>query len=338
MKKRILMVAIMLFLLTGCKNTNESLKKTNYQLGTIITYDIYDKKDSKIIDEAILRVNEIENKMSINISNSALNIINEKAYKESVFIDDEIKEIILESLNISKQTGGLFDVTVGALVKLWDLNSDSPRVPSEIEIDSALKSVGYENIYIDDNNIKYKKENTIIDLGGIAKGYAADEVVEIFKKNDVKSAIINIGGNIYAIGRNINGELWKVGIREPIVNSNNYCLKLEIEDTSVVTSGYYERYFELNNKIYHHILNPFTGYPEENEVASVSVICKDSMLADALSTSLYLLGVDKGLEFIEKTEGAEAVFITKNKEVYVTKGLENKVQTTNSEYKIISRN
>lgn len=338
MKKRILMVAIMLFLLVGCKSTSESLKKTNYQLGTIITYDLYDKKDSKIIDEAISRVNEIENNMSINISNSALNTINGKAYNESVYMDDEIKKIILESLNISKQTGGLFDVTVGSLVKLWDFNSDSPKIPSDVEINEALKSVGYEDIYIDGNNIRYKNENTIIDLGGIAKGYAADEVVKIFKKNNVKSAIINMGGNIYAIGKNINGELWKVGIREPIINSNDYCLKLEIEDTSVVTSGYYERYFELDNKIYHHILNPFTGCPEENEVASVSVISKNSMLADALSTSLYLLGVDKGLELIEKIEGAEAVFITKNKEVYLTKGLENKVQTTNSEYKIISKN
>lgn len=322
-------------LLVGCQPKNEKISQTNYQLGTVISYEIFDSSDTEIIQKGIKRVDEIENKMSLNIPESELNHINQKAFHQEVALDDELKNILATAFSLSEETKGLFDVSVGSLVQLWGIGSDHARVPSQKEIDEAIKHVGYQNVQLTKEGIKYSKEGIVIDLGGIAKGYAADEVAKLYKANKVKSALINMGGNVYALGHKPDGSQWRVGIREPFIGSADYCLSIGVEDKAVVTSGYYERYIEKDGKLYHHILNPLTGYPGDMEVLSVTIIAEQSMLADALSTSCYLLGVDKGLELIKKYPGVEAIFISKDKKVFPSEGIAENIELNKDEYKLV---
>lgn len=324
-------------LLVGCQPKNEKISQTNYQLGTVISYEIFDSSDTEIIQKGIKRVDEIENKMSLNIPESELNHINQKAFQQEVPLDDELKNILATAFSLSEETKGLFDVSVGRLVQLWGIGSDHARVPSQKEIDEAIKHVGYQNVQLTKEGIKYSKEGIVIDLGGIAKGYAADEVAKVYKANKVKSALINMGGNVYALGHKPDGSQWRVGVREPFIGSADYCLSIGVEDKAVVTSGYYERYIEKDGKLYHHILNPLTGYPSDMEILSVTIVADQSMLADALSTSCYLLGVDKGLELIKKYPGVEAIFISKDKKVFPSEGIAENIELNKDEYKIVTQ-
>lgn len=173
-----------------------------------------------------------------------------------------------------------------------------------------------------------------MDLGAIAKGYAADEVAAILKKHGVKHAIINLGGNVLAIGGNVNGEPFKIGVQNPLNPRGDYMGILNIEDKTVVTSGIYEKYLEKDGKRYHHILEPKTGYPADNSIVGISIITDKSIDGDGLSTSVFLLGLDKGMELIESLDNVEAIFITTDKKVYISKGLKDNFILTNMEYTI----
>jgi thiamine biosynthesis lipoprotein len=173
-----------------------------------------------------------------------------------------------------------------------------------------------------------------VDLGAIAKGYAADEVARILKENGVKHAIINLGGNVMTIGGNPNGKPWRIGIQDPYNPRGEYLGILPIKDKTVVTSGTYERYFIENGKRYHHILDPDTGYPTDNKLDSVSIITDKSIDGDGLSTSTLLLGLDEGMKLIEKLENVEAIFVTSDKQVYVSSGLKKDFTLTNPAFKL----
>ena len=175
----------------------------------------------------------------------------------------------------------------------------------------------------------------VSDLGAIAKGYAADIIVDYLKSNNVKSAIINLGGNIYTLGSKNNKEPFTVGIQDPTLPRGNSIGNIKTTNKSVVTSGIYERYIQKENKIYHHILNPSSGYPFENELSSVTIISNKSIICDALSTSVFGLGLDKGLDLIESLDNTDAILITKNKEIYLTSNIENQFNLTDNSFKII---
>jgi thiamine biosynthesis lipoprotein len=175
-----------------------------------------------------------------------------------------------------------------------------------------------------------------VDLGAIAKGYAADEVAEILKENGVQHAIINLGGNVLTIGGNMKGSPWRIGIQDPFNPRGEFMGIITIEDKTVVTSGTYERYFEQDGKRYHHILDPRTGYPAENEVASVSIITNKSMDGDGNSTSVLLLGLEEGMKFVESQEGVDAIFVTYDKKVYITSGLKDVFTVTNSQFTLMN--
>ena len=178
-------------------------------------------------------------------------------------------------------------------------------------------------------------EGMVIDLGAIAKGYVADEIIKILEENNIKSAIVNLGGNVYVHGSK-NGKDFKVGIRDPFSqDANAYFGIYKTQDESIVTSGVYERYFIKNGVRYHHILSTSTGYPIDNELMSTTILTKNSMVADALSTTTFALGVDEGLKLIENTPGVEAIFVTKDKKVYITSGVNEKLELTNKEYEIL---
>ena len=307
-------------------------------LNSILTLDIYDTglDNAKINQEVEDRVRELENKMSTKIATSEVSKINDNAGIDKVKVSDDTYTVIKEALKYGKISKGKFDITVGNLVDLWGIGTENEKVPSKEEIQKALATVDYNKVEIDDNNktVFLKDKGMKIDLGAIAKGYVADDIVKILEKDGVKSAIINLGGNVYVYG-NKGGKNFKIGIRNPLSpDPNDYLGIYQSQNESVVTSGVYERFFEKDGKRYHHILSTSDGYPIDNNLISTSIITKSSMDANALSTTTFALGLEEGLKLIENTKNTEAMFITADKKIYMTSGLKEKFELKNSDFTI----
>lgn len=213
--------------------------------------------------------------------------------------DNETVSLVEFACKVSKFTDGAFDITVSPLCDIWGFWNHEFRVPAETEISETLKYTGYENIQINQSEI-ILPEGFAIDFGGIAKGYTGDCISHALKEKNISSAVIALGGNIHTIGRKTNGNLWKIGIKDPF-GEKDYYGTVSVEDCAVVTSGGYERYFEENGKTYQHIINPLTGYTAESDVKSVTVISENGALADALSTAFYVMGSDKTAELCENS-------------------------------------
>jgi FAD:protein FMN transferase len=318
---------------TGCSN-KEPISRETYMMGTIIQFKVYGKNGEKAVDEAITKINEIENKMSVNISASEINKINMNAGIAETKVSEETFSVVEKAVEYSKLTEGAFDATIEPIVKLWGIGTERARVPMQQEISQALELINYKDISFDNNNlsIKLNKKNQAIDLGGIAKGYAADEINKIFTQNHIENAFVSLGGNVFVKGNKINDKKWNIGIQDPFKERNEYIGIVSVSNKSVVTSGNYERYFIKDGIRYHHIFDPSTGYPSENGVVSVTIISDQSIDGDALSTSMYILGAEKGTNLIEKLEGIDAIFVTKDKKIYVTSGISQDFKLTNKEY------
>lgn len=323
------------------KDIEDKIKSMGGQfffLNSILTLDIYDTglDNAKINQEVEDRVRELENKMSTKIATSEVSKINDNAGIDKVKVSDDTYTVIKEALKYGKISKGKFDITVGNLVDLWGIGTENEKVPSKEEIKKALATVDYNKVEIDDNNktVFLKDKGMKIDLGAIAKGYVADDIVKILEKDGVKSAIINLGGNVYVYG-NKGGKNFKIGIRNPLSpDPNDYLGIYQSQNESVVTSGVYERFFEKDGKRYHHILSTSDGYPIDNNLISTSIITKSSMDADALSTTTFALGLEEGLKLIENTKNTEAMFITADKKIYMTSGLKEKFELKNSDFTI----
>ncbi|MTK12557.1 MAG: FAD:protein FMN transferase [Clostridiaceae bacterium] len=334
------LMAISLFL-GGCSSQNaEPVEKTEFMLGTICTIKVYDGNKNEALDKAFQRVKQIENEMSINKEGTEFDAVANAAGKNFVKVSDDTFAVIKKGLYYSEQSKGAFDITIGPLVKLWGIGTDNAKVPTQAEIDAAKALVGYKDLVLDEANKKVmlKRPGMSIDAGGIGKGFAADEAAKVLKQNGVKHAIINLGGNVLVIGNNPDGRPWGIGVQNPFDTRGKEIGVLSATDKTVVTSGIYERYIEKNGKKYHHILNPFTGYPMENSLASVTVFTDVSFDADAMTKYIFYQGLEKGPEYVKNSlPGVEAIFITKDKGVYVTEGLKNNFKLTNSEFKMINK-
>ncbi len=324
------MVFLILLVLTfsGCskEKTSEVISETIYALGTVIDIQIYDEnvdKAKKAIQESIERITEIENKMSVNKDISEVILINENAGENPVQVSEDTFYVLKKAKEYSKLSNGAFDLTIEPIVKLWGIGTEDARVPEKEEITSLLNLVNYEDLKLDEstNKVQLNKKGQAIDLGGIAKGYAGDEIKRILLENDINTAFINLGGNVVTLGTKVDGSSWRIGIQNPLGDRGNYIAVLEVVDKTVVTSGNYERYFIEDGKRYHHIINPKTGYPAEEGIISSTIVTDKSIDADALSTSVYVLGLEKGMELIESLDNVDAVIITEDKNVYITEGL-----------------
>ena len=267
----------------------------------------------------------LEDTLSFYKDNSNIDKINKNAGKNFVQVSQITFDIVEKSKYYSKLTDGLFDITIAPLVKMWGVNSDTPHVLTDDNISKTLSLVNYEDIILNKNKqeIMLAKENQQIDLGGIAKGYIADLVIDFYKKNNVESALVNIGGNIKVLGRKSPSDLWKVGIYKPEKHSSDILCSLSVEDMSVVTSGTYERAFMKNNKLYHHILNPRTGYPAKTDIASITIVNESSLLCDGLSTPLLIIGAYDASQFM-KQNNIEGIIITNDNKIIVSKNLLSK--------------
>lgn len=207
----------------------------------------------------------------------------------------------------------------------WDFGENKDTVPSQKDINAALPTVDYHNIEISDNTVTLKNPKTQIDLGGIAKGYIADQMKAQLRSDGITEGIINLGGNVLTVGLKKSGDTYKIGIQKPFDDSGSPIASVDITDASLVSSGVYERYFEKDGKRYHHILNPKTGYPYENGLLGVTIITDSSVDADALSTTCFALGLEDGMKLIENTKGAEAVFITEDFTLHKSSGIGSEI-------------
>lgn len=279
---KLILVLILLFSLCGCSQKEETADI--FAMDTIISLKLYGNGSKKGISEMKNEIQRIDKKFSPNAKFS---------------VDYEIQHLIDTAADVSNATNKSFDIYMGEVMTLWGFYDKNYKIPSEIEIKDALKKEKY-------------------DFGGIAKGYAGDLLKDIAIKNNVKSAILTLGGNVVAIGKKPNGDPWKVGIANP-ENPTDYIGFVEVSDKNVITSGGYQRFFEQNGKIYHHIINPKTGYPAESDLSSVTIISKNGILADALSTACFVLGKEKTLElYNSKTYDFEAVLIENNGNIITT--------------------
>ena len=310
------------------------VEKETYLMGTVIQLKIYGINAEAASEKAIKRIGEIESEMSVNIKTSEISKLNAKAGISEEKISSDTYSVIKKSIEYSKLSGGALDATIEPIVKLWGIGTDKERVPSKNEISEKLKLVNYKDIILDDKNstVKLKRAGQAIDLGAIAKGYTADELKKVLLANKISSAIINLGGNVFAVGKKLDGTNWNVGIQNPLDTRGQYLGTVSVADKSIVTSGNYERFFIKDGKRYHHIFDPKTGYPAEQGLISTTIISDKSIDGDALSTSTYILGLEKGLKLVESIKGVEAIFITADKKVYTTPGLKGIFNLTNKEF------
>lgn len=328
-------------ILSGCKSAPEQPKeKTENVLGTICTVKIYDHVKDSTLDQAFKRLEEIENKMTINKETSEIIKVNNAAGVDYVKVSDDTFDVVKEGLHFS-QLYSKFDITIGPLVKLWNISFDNAvnaKIPSDSEIKALLPLVDYRDVLLDEKEKKVmlKRKGMMIDLGGIAKGYAADEVVKILKKNGVEHALVNLGGNVMTLGSKPDGSPWTVAVQHPFSDRGEYVGTVKVIGKTVVTSGIYERYIEQNGKLYHHILDKATGYPVDNNVLSTTIIADRSVDGDGYAKVLAM-GVDEGLKYIESLKGVEAIFITKENKIYITPGLKDVFQLTDSSFKLVQQ-
>ncbi|WP_432663776.1 FAD:protein FMN transferase [Wukongibacter baidiensis] len=340
------MVMSVLLIVSACSSKieepkNEPVSKTEFVLGTVATIKIYDDVDTSVkedvFNKVFSRLREVEDKMTINAESSEVISINSNAGKDFIKVSEDTLYVIKRGKYFSEISKGRFDISIGPLVKLWNIGTEEAKVPSKEEIEDKKALVDYNKVVLNeaDSEVILKDEGMVLDLGGIAKGYGADAVVEILKENNIKHAIINLGGNVFAYGNKIDGTPWKVGVQNPKSSRGEYLGIAKVVNQTVVTSGIYERFFEEEGNRYHHILDTDTGYPVENNLTGVSIIADSSIDADSLSTAVFALGLEEGMKFIEEIDTADAVFVTKDSEVYVTSGLKEKFELTDSNFKLV---
>lgn len=229
--------------------------------------------------------------------------------------------ILTSALDIFRMTGGAYDATVYPLVSAWGFFSHEYRIPADAELASLLEKTGSEKVSLNDRLVSFDTEGMAIDFGGIAKGYATDRLNQLLRDQGVESALISLGGNVYALGRKTDGSLWNVAVQDPD-DPEGYAGILAVSNSTIVTSGGYQRFFEMNGEIFHHIIDPSTGAPSDSGLKSVTIICNNGMLADGLSTALFVMGKEKALEFWRgHSEEFDAVLISDDGVVCVTKGI-----------------
>ncbi len=313
---------VTLLLCFGCNKGERVFSKTFFAMGTMMKITLYDVDEMlanqlfSVCYDEILRE---ENLFSVNIAASDVARIN-ASKGDNVNISQETVLMIKNSVSLSRLTEGAFDITVYPVVKLWGFYSSEYAVPENDDITKALGLVGNKNIEFYGSSVTMP-ENSGIDLGAIAKGYLGDRLKSILKENGVESAVISLGGNVILIGNKANGEPWSVAIKSPFSQNEFIYEFLSFGNLSVVTSGAYERYFEKNGKIYHHIIDPKTGFPADSDLASVTIIGEDGSMCDALSTALFIMGKEKALTFLSKLEEISYVLVTNEREIIKSENL-----------------
>lgn len=343
-----LMVCLtILFTLTGCVQndgsntpsiTNNPYKRTEFLMGTVVTVKIYDENKEDVLEPVFNRIFELADHIGLNEEESEIIDINTNAGIQPVQVSADIYRLVEAGKAHSKLANGTFDISVGPLTTLWNIGFPDARKPEQVEIDRVLPLINYNQIQLneEEQTVYLATQGMELDLGAIAKGFITDEVKDVMIEHDVKSAIIDLGGNIYVLGKNAKGSDWTVGIQDPFSPRGEIVGKIKESNKSIVTSGVYERFLEVDGVKYHHILNPIDGYPYSNDVAGVSIITDKSIDGDALSTTLFSKGIQGGLDYIEDIDDAEAIFVSQDRKIYFTSGLKDEFELTNDQFEVVN--
>jgi FAD:protein FMN transferase len=316
---------ILLLILSGCRpSDSDPATETELLLGTTISVTVYEPAPDAVA-EVFARVREIEEKMSTSeddYDTTELLQVNRMADEAPVAVSEDTFFVIEAAKDYSELSFGAFDLSIWPLVRLWGFGTADASVPPERRIEETRALVDHRKVNLDPatSSISLEKEGMGIDVGGIAKGYAADEARRILSENGVERALLDFGGNILTIGDKPDGSPWRIGIQNPDSRRGQFLGIVETGPGAVVTSGDYERFFEVDGVRYHHIIDPKTGYPTRNGLRSVTILAEDSIDADALSTAVFVLGVEEGTKLIETLPTVEAAFVTEDT-VYLTSGM-----------------
>ncbi len=348
-----------MLLFTGCENItdadtsitgNEPISISSIKLNTAVQITIYDSQDKALLDDCLALCDKYELVFSRTNEKSELYKLNHRkdtsdkdpnadgqttpypvsGTADTWHISEDLASLLSQGLSITRESDGAFDIAIAPLTSLWDFTAEDPKVPDDAAIQKALPLCSSDGVTIDGQDITLPSDDIQFDVGAIAKGYIADRMKDLLVKKGVKSAIINLGGNVLCIGSKPDGTPFKVGIQKPFADRNETEAVMDITGKSVVSSGIYERCFKQNGKLYHHILNPKTGYPYDNSLISVTIISDQSVDGDALSTTCFALGLEDGLKFAEK-KGVHAVFITEDYELHYTDGFQDEINVTDVE-------
>ena len=348
-----------MLLFTGCGNItdadtstsgNQPISISSIKLNTAVQITIYDSQDKALLDDCLAlcdkyelifsRTNEKSELYRLNhrkdVSDGDFNTAGQTTpypvsdTADTWHISEDLAALLSEGLDITRESDGAFDIAIAPLTSLWDFTAEDPEVPDDAAIQKALPLCSSDDVTIDGQDITLPSDDIQFDVGAIAKGYIADRLKDFLIKKGVKSAIINLGGNVLCIGSKPDGTPFKIGIQKPFADRNETEAVMDIIGKSVVSSGIYERCFKQDGKLYHHILNPQTGYPYDNGLISVTIISDQSVDGDALSTTCFALGLEDGLKFAEK-KGVQAVFITEDYELHYTDGFRDEIKVTDVE-------
>lgn len=348
-----------MLLFTGCGNItdadtsttgNQPISISSIKLNTAVQITIYDSQDKALLDDCLALCDKYELIFSRTNEKSELYKLNHRkdvsdgdfstdgpttpypvsGTADTWHISEDLAALLSEGLDITRESDGAFDIAIAPLTSLWDFTAEDPEVPDDAAIQKALPLCSSDGVTINGQDITLPSDDIQFDVGAIAKGYIADHLKDFLIKKGVKSAIINLGGNVLCIGSKPDGTPFKIGIQKPFADRNETEAVMDITGKSVVSSGIYERCFKQDGKLYHHILNPQTGYPYDNGLISVTIISDQSVDGDALSTTCFALGLEDGLKFAEK-KGVQAVFITEDYELHYTDGFRDEIRVTDVE-------
>ena len=348
-----------MLLFTGCQNTTgtstatekEPISISSIKLNTAIQITIYDSQDKSLLDDCLALCDRYELIFSRTNENSELYKLNHRkdtsdkdpnadgqttpypvsGTADTWHISEDLASLLSQGLSITRESDGAFDIAIAPLTSLWDFTAEDPKVPDDAAIQKALPLCSSDGVTIDGQDITLPSDDIQFDVGAIAKGYIADRMKDLLVKKGVKSAIINLGGNVLCIGSKPDGTPFKVGIQKPFADRNETEAVMDITGKSVVSSGIYERCFKQGGKLYHHILNPQTGYPYDNGLIAVTIISDQSVDGDALSTTCFALGLEDGMKLAESLDDVQAFFVTSDYEIHYTRDFQKKIKVTETE-------
>jgi thiamine biosynthesis lipoprotein len=326
------------FVFISCaEKTVKKSTQTKSTIGTVCTITLYEKNPVPLFDEIFVALDLLEQHVSVNIATSDISKINEAAGTDNaISVNEDTFYILKAAIKYAQLTDGAFDPSIGPLVALWGIGTEAAHIPTKAQIEEAVKLVDYSKIEMDSQNksVYLPVKGMRLDLGGIAKGYAADMIVQILKEHGSTKAIIDLGGNIYAYGSKTPQTAWKVGIKNPYDSTGDPVVAIDLINKTVVTSGVYERFFIKDGIRYHHLLDRKTGYPVRNGLMSATIITNSSMTADALSTAVFVLGAQKGIAFLESLDEVEGFCIDENKKITTTSGIKTKLVVIDSSFSV----
>lgn len=319
--KKLIPWLLALALLAGCASQQTKHTATLLAMDTVMTLTAYGDGGEAALTQAQQLINQLDAQLSLTREDSETNAIN-GSNGEPVTVSPTMLALVQKSLDLGESTGGALDVTLTPVIQAWGFIGGDYRIPEQEELEDLLERVDYRKISVDAaNNTVSLPENMSVSFGAIAKGYTGDLVIEQLENSGVTSAIVTLGGNVQALGRKPDGSLWNVALQSPF--GDDYLATLQVEDKAVVTSGGYERYFQQDGETYWHIIDPFTGYPAKSGLVSVTIVCDSGIIADGLSTALFVMGLEDALDYWRSNGGFEAILVTEENEVYITSGLKS---------------